>query len=153
MTDQPMSERVTEDIAALLREAVQRLGWLDGTNVEFRERCNRALAARPASAELAMDVLRCIPADWKPGYGREWGNLGPILAEFIDDLREGRYPAPPASAEPVAWAIREADGKWTSGNTYRTEERASRMVRALTSEGAHGLRVFPLYTTPPAAAP
>ena len=105
MTDQPMSERVTEDIAALLREAVQRLGWLDGTNVEFRERCNRALAARPASAE------------------------------------------------PVAWAIREADGKWTSGNTYRTEERASRMVRALTSEGAHGLRVFPLYTTPPAAAP
>lgn len=55
----------------------------------------------PSYHALAMDVLRCIPADWKSHYAREWGNLGPILAEFIDDLREGRYPerAPQGGAE------------------------------------------------------
>ena len=42
---------------------------------------------------LFEDVLRCIPADWKPDYGREWGaHLGNILAEFVDDVRAGRYP-------------------------------------------------------------
>ncbi len=46
----------------------------------------------PRADALVDDVLRCIPADWKPGHAREWGKLGPILAEFIDDLREGRYP-------------------------------------------------------------
>lgn len=63
-------------------------------------------AVRVVGETLALDVLRCIPADWKPEHGREWGHLGPILAEFIDDLREGRYPTAPAHAAAVTDAER-----------------------------------------------
>lgn len=116
------------------------------TTVTDREaliRIGAALAARPASDALAMDVLRCIPADWKPGYGREWGNLGPILAEFIDDLREGRYAARPASAEPVAWQWRFKGADYPS---YCEDRKVAEVIMA------DGLEVIPLYTTPPAAA-
>lgn len=57
------------------------------------------LAAAPRADALHMDVMRCIPADWKPHQAREWGKLGPILAEFVDDLREGRYPVAPCERE------------------------------------------------------
>jgi hypothetical protein len=36
---------------------------------------------------LSEDVMRCIDASWKPGYARDYSNLGPILAEYVGDLR------------------------------------------------------------------
>ncbi len=46
------------------------------------------VAARSAELQnLSEDVLRCLPADWNPGHARDYSKLGPILAEYIDDLR------------------------------------------------------------------
>jgi DNA-binding transcriptional regulator YdaS (Cro superfamily) len=51
------------------------------------------LTARLAEVEartrsMADDILRVIPADWKPGLGREWdAHLTNILAEYVGDLR------------------------------------------------------------------
>jgi hypothetical protein len=63
-----------------------------------------AQSATPASDALRLlseDVMRCIDASWKPGYARDYGNLGPILAEYIDDLRRQALPA--AFNAPDGW--------------------------------------------------
>jgi hypothetical protein len=46
-----------------------------------------ATAASDALRRLSEDVMRCIDASWKPGYARDYSNLGPILAEYVGDLR------------------------------------------------------------------
>jgi hypothetical protein len=68
------------------------------------------LSATPASdalRRLSEDVMRCIDASWKPGYARDYGNLGPILAEYIDDLRKSAIPA--AFNAPAGWHPDEPD--------------------------------------------
>src|SRR5574343_1606534 len=97
---------VARDLPAIAQRPQGRSVGDDGaclgtTGLDTRRVTAPSATPRPAQAEgsgerqLAIDVLRCIPADGKPNYGREWGKLGAILAEFIDDLREGRYPATP----------------------------------------------------------
>lgn len=61
------------------------------------------LATQRAEA-LSLDVLRCIPADWKPDHAREYGKLGPILAEFIDDHVQRAEAAEAERDETVAGA-------------------------------------------------
>lgn len=56
-----------------------------------------------APASLAEDVLRCIPADWRPNMARDYSKLGPILAEYIDDLREQKSAA--RSPIPAGWKL------------------------------------------------
>jgi hypothetical protein len=60
-----------------------------------------ATAASDALRRLSEDVMRCIDASWKPGYARDYSNLGPILAEYIDDLRRQALPA--AFNAPDGW--------------------------------------------------
>jgi hypothetical protein len=74
------------------------------TLLRVQSRLDSALSATPASDALRLlseDVMRCIDASWKPGYARDYGNLGPILAEYIDDLRRQALPA--AFNAPDGW--------------------------------------------------
>jgi hypothetical protein len=98
--------------AIALRAWQQAFGTTQLTHAKARlEAAEKAAqSATPASdalRRLSEDVMRCIDASWKPGYARDYGNLGPILAEYIDDLRKSAIPA--AFNAPAGWHPDEPD--------------------------------------------
>jgi hypothetical protein len=110
-TSAPMTRREIEDARDHLK------AWFPNQSVErhtFNKLCDQAVrslrSATPASEalrRLSEDVMRCIDASWKPGHARDYGNLGPILAEYIDDLRKSAIPA--AFNAPAGWHPDEPD--------------------------------------------
>lgn len=101
-------------------------GWWRSRDAQtMRERDE----ARQRVVSLHNDALRCIPADWKPHYGRNWGDVGNILAEYVSDLQRERDEARRALDDVRLELVDE---------NFTAEQRAMhalRVIQAATSQG------------------
>lgn len=59
-------------------------------DAEIAALTQRAERSEATANSLTHDMLRCIPADWKPYQARTWGHISNILAEYIGDLTAER---------------------------------------------------------------